>query len=524
MPKKVISSVEVKVPNRSSFDKSFKNILTTKVGTLTPLVSKLLIPNSDFFMQLPISACLPPLASDTFMRCSLKVEAFAVPVRLLYGGFESWLTGSLLYKPDGSSTRAEMPYLVINSSAQAPYLGPGTLSDYLGVNIDIPAGQNQYKVNILKFLAYHRVYHDWYRNRKIQKPVFTNPVGAPVSPLSSPEQLSSLPFTAFDDAQYLNLNSSFFDGSHLGDLRQRNYGDDYFTVATTSPQSGSEQKVTIDSNSQFTISALRAANSLQHFAEKNNLTSPALQDYLMINYGAKLPSGIAQRSILLGSASYDVYSKGVNASNGVTATNNPFTSVGAQYGQAFASGSEFTISGHIDEPAYLMVIASLVPEANYNPRVTHDNLVFCGLKSWVDMPVSSLENVGNEPIYSSELSTSALDLSKIFGYVPRYTYHKSSVNEIHGLLRSGGSLDSFVAQRTFSGYPQITSNFLEIGTTDLDNVTAVDEDLSNYGCWIDCYVKLYVSEPLSESSLPSLQDPAYEHGHSVFIGRNGSTL
>ena len=48
---------------------------------------------------------------------------------------------------------------------------------------------------------------------------------------------------------------------------------------------------------------------------------------------------------------------------------------------------------------------------------------------------------------------------------------------MHGLLRAGFSLDSFVAQRTFGAQPTVNTAFVRIAQTDLDNVTAVTADL-----------------------------------------------
>ena len=80
----------VNVPKLSGFDKSHQNLLTTKCGTITPILIDELIPGSKVHLKLALSASLPPLASDTFpMRCSVKVEAFFVPFRLLAkGSFE----------------------------------------------------------------------------------------------------------------------------------------------------------------------------------------------------------------------------------------------------------------------------------------------------------------------------------------------------------------------------------------------------------------------------------------------------
>lgn len=524
------NSVNVRVPNRSGFDKGYKNILTTKVGTITPLACKYVMPGAKGHIRIPISACLPPLASDTFMRCSLKVEAFLVPLRLLYGGFESWQTGTKFYNSSTSSyTTAEIPVLEVADTdwtTYSQYFGPGSLLDYLDFRPDgygsLVSGSVT-RFNLFPILCYHRVYDDWYRNAKIQQPIFTPPIYG-----TAGTNASFLPYIANANILRFRAFYGFNNGHILGALHQRNWGDDYFSIATTQAQVGNP--VSIASASSFTIAALRTGNSLQQFAERSNLTSPRLQDYNYAHFGASLSSGVAQRSILLGSASYDVYSKGVEANAPSSATNNPFTSVGARYGNAFASGADFSCSYEANEQSMLLINATLVPEANYGSGISHEFLILNGAGAQVDLPDPLLENIGNEPIYSSELNGFISTVPQpgapgsVFGYVPRNTWYKSNHNQVHGLLRSGQSLDSFVAQRTFTGATSIGSSFLEIPTTALDNVTAVTADLSNYGCWIDSYIDIKESCPLSESAMPSLQDPSYEHGHNVNVKFNGSKL
>lgn len=521
----VQTRVGVNVPGRSSFDKSFKNILTTKVGTITPIVSRLMIPGSKAHMRIAISASLPPLASDTFMRCDLKCEAFFVPLRLLYGGFEDFFTMNKVRNfATGTDVVPEMPCIIVDHNAwstEKTFLGPGSLADYLGARIDTSATpSSDAALNVTKFLAYHKVYDDWYRNAKIQKPVFVRPMNLD---LSSQQYVRCAPYLAFEYTHGWGLSDTFGDGVSLGSLRQRNWNDDYFTIATLSPQVGNAQSVSTSGNT-FTIAALRAANSLQQFQERSNLAAPRMQDYVKAHYGADLMSGVAQRCVLLGSASFPVYSKGIEANGASAATNNPFATVGARYGNAFASGSDFVCDFEANEPGYLWVNATLVPEANYSLGIDKEMRLFISNGSQVDIPDPLLENVGNEPIYSTELDGQlATSLGLVFGYVPRYTRHKTGLNEVHGLLRAGQSLDSFVAQR--SGWlSTLSSSFLQIPTTALDNVTAVTSDLSTYGCWIDSAIDLKVSEPLTECAMPSLQDPAYEHGKRVYFNINGSKL
>lgn len=533
MASDVLTGVNVRVQPRSGFDKSRKNILTAKVGTITPILHDLIIPNTDVSIKMAIAASLPPLASETFMRASLKVEAFFVPLRLLYGGFESWLTGSEMYDTAGNTFRAQMPRIKVEGTNSALF-GPGTLLDYLGCQLtsdtfSSASAQNQViYLNIFPALAYHRIYDDWYRNTKIQKPIFTRPgeqsIGGSAAALYI---LRTMPYVAFSTIKDIPINTGFHDGVQIGQLRQRNYGSDYFTVATPQAQLGAPMTVATNAQGQFSIAALRSANSIQQWEELQNLSGTRIQDFNKANYGAHLSTGIAQRAVYLGSAEYPVYSKGVYANQGVTATNNPFTSVGARYGSAYASGTDFVVKGHFDEQGVLMINATLVPEANYTNRCTSLMRKFIALGSQVDIPNPMLQNIGNEEIMQTELDV-ALDFSDaslIFGYVPRYTWHKTATNEVHGLLIKGNSLAAFVSQREFNAAnPTISSNFLQVRTTDLDNVTAVTAQLSQYGCWIDSYIQYFCSMPLAKYSLPSLQNPAYEHGQSVYLQNNGSKI
>lgn len=156
------------------------------MGTLTPILVDEVIPNSVVDLDAAISATLPPLASDTFMRCDLKAEAFFVPHRLVYGGFEDWLTHQQMFsEADGEFVDVILPKLQLatggaNVAAQnANYdnYKPGTLLDYLGYKMPKNTATTVTKVAINPFpvLAYHRIWDDWYRNTQIQAPQFVKP-------------------------------------------------------------------------------------------------------------------------------------------------------------------------------------------------------------------------------------------------------------------------------------------------------------------------------------------------------------
>lgn len=587
--KSLLNGVSVKVENRSGFDKSRFHALTTGVGTITPIAKQLMIPGS-FNLRINLNAKLPPLAADAYLRTHLKVEAFFVPMRLCYGGFESWFCGKEMYDTaTGNFVRSKLPRFVLMPEAVYPFddsagapLGPqwcgaSSLLRYLGVRYNDGSGSqaafeqanwfdpnarivihgdefNSDRLNIFPLVAYHLIIDEWYRNKLVQKPLF-----APHDTFQSGRdafKVAHLPYSSFKDIrsvlsnfdQYRAsldpvsqqdvssfLSDSLLDGSRLLDLRQRNYGDDYFTVASPNAQEGNPVQVST-AGGAFTISALRMQNALQEFAELNQYASPDFVQTMSARYGAAPSSGVAQKPVLLGSADFPMFTKGVDMTNNLDDdsagfSRNPFIiagSLGASAGKAYASGQDFVCSGKVDEPGYLMVLATLVPEANYATGVDHDMRLFTEEGSIVDLPVGALEHVGNEPIFRDEVDASQAHLP--FGYVQRYLWYKAGqTNQISGLFARGESLEMFVPQRSFAEAETgvaigISSDFLRIEKTDLDGVSAVNAGISEFGVQIDSNIELFVSEPLSESALPALSNPAIEHGRSVYLKAGATKL
>ena len=123
MDKNLYEKTTVKVQKKSGFDKSHQNLFTGRVGTLVPILVDELIPNTSVDLEAAISAQLPPLASDTFMRCSLKYASFFVPTRLLVAGYERWLTGydKNTDQPVDATKRIQMPVIKFNFDGASGY-------------------------------------------------------------------------------------------------------------------------------------------------------------------------------------------------------------------------------------------------------------------------------------------------------------------------------------------------------------------------------------------------------------------
>lgn len=204
------------------------------------------------------------MATDFYSRVQLKLEAFFCPNRLCYNGFQQFMT-----QPTNNSTQPSgydlskvkyLPFMNIPIS----FSGAGTLADYLGFKSTglVPSGQTVQIKNVLPFVAYHKIWNDWYRDSLLQKECFINPYQS----LNTLTNAYSLPSVSFSSDSPVEVNPILADNKYLYSLRQRNFARDYFTNAKLNPQAGTPSTLAfnvVDNTGSFTIASLRAANSLQ---------------------------------------------------------------------------------------------------------------------------------------------------------------------------------------------------------------------------------------------------------------------
>lgn len=551
------NSVPVKVEKLSGFSKSHKVLTTLRCGTLTPLLTDELIPGSKVDLKLNLAAQLPPLASDVYARMCIKAEAFFVPHRIVYGGYQDYMMNNPVevIESDGDvgvgQVSAEVTLPVFR--AKHKDFVNGGLLDQLGCRYIGSTGITGYsrKINPFPILAYHKIWDDWYRNSLIQKPCFVNTMqttgeNGELPTFDFPDNIPYRTYwTSPNDSYsgYFHSESTFLNGVGMLDMHQRNFDSDYFTNATPSAQQGEAQRVSTLGNN-FTIESLRLANSLQKFAERNMLGSTQWVDWLKAQYGVSPSDGIAQRSIYLGSAKFNIYNKGIYSSADTTTSDwtdkNPFiSSVGGQVGSAYAEGSSFIINNFTaTEPGTLMVIVSLVPEGvSYS---SGSNRLFRRYtkedgSARLDLANALLAGTGNQPIYNDEVSAVEVQAADtIFGYTERFADWKTMTDRVSGGFREDSNtfympsgqigLSHFVLQRALKGANQISSKFLEIPTNFMDGITLFNNALTQYGCCLDTYLEYNVAMPLPEYCQPSLEASDEEHQNTVYVSRNGSKL
>ena len=557
---KIFTKTPIEVPNKSGFDMSHENTFTGSCGTLIPVLCEELLPNDTISIGEMSEFKLPPAVANFYGRIDVRMEAFFVPNRIVWAGWQDFITSQVSnpFNPNqkptvGTFIQPEtVPSITmtgnITSGQAADVFGPGTLSDYLGNKIiSTPsafAGRNAIIQNALPFLAYHKIYEDWYMNTAIQKTPFvrTNAgvTAANYTVQSAPYVLSvkSPVYTVKGVGQTgVTTNGTFNDGVQITDLRQRNYAKDYFTTATYAPQAGSESSLSfgVDTAAEnpegsFTIAALRSANKLQQWLERNNIAGYRYADQIQAQFGVLPSDATMNRSIFLGGVTHNVYNRSVyqTAGNGsTTADKNTFSkTLGGEAASIQSNGEgslidKFTATEH----GHVIVLCSLVPHAMYGSGrrryLTRSRLG--------DFAFPLLQGVGNQAIYKAELTgydpAYPGPTESVFGYTDQYAEYKYHDDEVHGLLRGGNNLEYFQLQRIFDpdeNVPELGTSFIQIGRTDLDGVLSSGNAVNGFTYWGDIYFSMKKISTLSEYIIPTLGD--LKNTHKEYVDRNGRML
>lgn len=539
----VFNKVPVKVQKRSGFDLSHENLFTAKVGTLIPCSVEEVIPGDVVSIGGACSVELPPLVTDFKGRVDARLETFFVPNRQIWAGWQDFITrdvntlnagqtgitgGSGITVPT-SATATTVPGVQINVGTASA----GTLSDYLGYR-GMTAGTID-EVNALPYLAYKKIWDEWYRDANVQQPFFSTGIGN--------LNLGSLGFLATyapylrvtgtmtgTTGTYISSNSMLgLNGKRLIDLEQRNFAKDYFTTMTYEPQAGAAANLVFSVDSAtttagFSIAQLRAANSLQRWLEKNNVAGTRYYDQILAHYGVMPPDYAFQRPLLLGSMTTPVIVNSIAQTSNAASGSNPYNSVGATYGKGIAFGKDSLVDNfEVKEHGYIITLFSLVPHAYYSTGVRK----YLMRSKSSDFAFPEFANIGDEPVKAMQIGSNfgqASDRDRTVGYVQRYADYKYHDDEIHGLLIEGQSLSPYVLSRGFDSGVTYGNDFLQIPTNYMDDVMVTNTDVSGFNAVVDTYFSSKVLRALPEYSLPSLCNDEGQDGKKVYVNKGGTRL
>lgn len=461
--------------SRNGFDLSFKKNFTAKAGELLPVMVKEVLPGDSFKINLRSFTRTQPINTAAFARIREYYDFYFVPYDLLWNKANTVLTqmydnpqhsvsmnptdnfvlsgtmpsitasGLAKYLVNVNDSGEELNYFGYNralcSAKLMEYLGYGNFYRYAKGDQFTWAEHpllNNLNFNIFGFLAYQKIYSDYYRDSQWER---IAPSTFNVDFMDGSGNNSIEPYLDGDSSSDIIANYNLFD------LRYCNWQKDLFHGLVPHQQYG-ESAVVQTSNvvsgnpTDFSILALRQAEFLQKWKEITQSGNKDYKDQIEKHWGVSAGDALSEMCTYLGGISSsldinevvnsnitgdnaaDIAGKGTGVSNGYINFN-----AGAKYG-------------------VIMCIYHCLPLLDYTADLLES--AFTKVNA-TDYAIPEFDRVGMEAVPFAKMinplkNEGGLNFtafaSMIMGYAPRYIDYKTSVDSSIGGFR--GTLKNWV--------------------------------------------------------------------------------
>lgn len=496
----------------SLFDLSHERKMTLNMGNLYPILSQEIIPGDKFTGSTEILIRMAPLLAPVMHRVNVYTHFFFVPNRLIWSGWEDFITGG----EDGLIPDSP-PMIELNNSNKTEW-GARRLADYLGVPSTMITGTLTRSVflNALPFRAYQLIFDEWYRDQTLTT--------------------SNLP--DFDLAGDITQSAHGSDIVKHLQLRVRAWEKDYFTSALPWTQRGGEagapvtqdplkpnilRKSTDDSiiggatltsdgsgqlagggfyawldnsdEDKVMINDLRTANRLQRWLEKNARGGSRYIENILEHFGVKSSDARLQRPEYLGGGKQPVMISEVLSTTKDTAETQPLAELG---GHGIALGTTNRFSKRFEEHGWLMGIMSIMPRTAYYQGIPRELLK----KDRFDYYWPEFAHLGEQEVDRDEIyaDLTASKTAGAFGYQQRYAEYKFKPDSVVGDMRA--DLDHFHFGRLFASEPLLNDAFIR-ATNVADRSFATVGAITHH-CYAQVFNKLKAWRPMPYQANPKL--------------------
>lgn len=438
---------------KSRFNLSHEVLLTADFGTLIPILVQECLPGDKFRISTEMFTRFQALIAPAMQRVDAKIEYFFVPNRIIFHEWKNYITNK-------DQTGDTLPRLSAGSISST-LKGKNSLIDYMGLPCDcktmlddgtwqnMPATWSN--VNALPFIAYQRIWYDWYSDQNMQvsartgledaRGEFNTFLSGSISPdiycrlrnRCYPRDYftSALPWAQAGEAARLpltynsngngrfSLNSSIVAGSLNADNSTVKVGTSNTTFRINQPQNVVQGP---------TIEEMRRTNAIQRWLEKNARYGRRYIEQIAAHFGVRVPDYRLDRSEYLGSNKAPISISEV-LQQSQTTSDSP---LGDFAGHAVGAGVSSMRPYRCDEHGYIIGILSFIPRASYGEGVPRQFIK----DSYLDFAFPEFDRIGEQPIKYEELDGySAATALDTFGYVPRYWEYKRAFNRFCGEFR-----------------------------------------------------------------------------------------
>lgn len=552
----IFSSIRVSKPKRSNFDLSHDVKLTTEFGRLTPFMCTEVMPGDTFNVNSSVFARMAPMLAPIMSRVDLYTHYFFVPNRLLWDKWEEFITGGL----DGTKF-PQPPYVKVgdlyqqDKSEKTNLAGASSLGDYLG----LPFGNDMdchydLKVSALPFLAYQRIYDDWYRDQNLEEEQIQGPYSGPADTFSlfragkigvartrawqKDYFTSALPWAQRGPEVVLPIEAGTSDvkvkpeyypivsgGKVQKILGSQGTGneDGFLTfvadsrdtgVFSMAPADGSDQRPAVLDPSPYyvdervvgpTINEFRRTLAVQKWLEASARGGARLIEQIFSHFGVKSSDARLQRAEFLGGGKSPIMISEVLQNSQTTVGDNG-SPLGDMAGHGVSAQANHGFKRFFEEHGFVIGIMSIMPKTSYQQGVH---------RMWTrvdkfDYAWPEFAHLGEQPILYQEIdadnTNGVNNLTNVFGYTPRYAEYKYCPSSVHGDFRT--NLNFWHLGRIFADDlpPKLNMQFIKPDLDELNRIFAVKsangEKLDHF--WIQIFNNVKAKRPLPYYGTPLL--------------------
>lgn len=497
--KNIFNSVQFRKPKSSFFDLTHDVKLSGQMGDLIPIMCEPVMPSDRFNISCEAMVRLAPLVAPIFHRLDCTMHYFFVPNRILWDGWEEFITNS-----------AVKAFPTMEMAAGGT--GEGTLADYLGIPPAI--GAETEMVNAMPFAAYSAIYNEYYRDQNlvtettwkltdgiqansdlyvIKRRAWEHDYFTAALPFAQKGDSVAIPVGQISEDVEVMVNSAIaspytkLDGTPLDVDVNSSPSDDLPPASEVlyAPTGGLDVEPT-------TINDFRRAFKLQEWLEKNARGGTRYVESLLSHFFVQPQDARLQRPEYITGIKQPIQiSEVLNTS--ATATEPQGNMSG--HGISYVKGNYGRY--HAKEHGYIIGIMSILPKTAYQQGLPKH---FTKTTSHLDYPWPTFANIGEQEVLNKEVyAFQGAAGNNTFGYVPRYAEYKFANNRVAGEFRS--SLDHWHMGRKFTAPPALNAAFV---TSDPTTRIFAVEDVNADKIYCHVLNKVGVVRPLPKYGTPAI--------------------
>lgn len=494
---KIFSSVaKAKVP-RTGFNLSHERKFSMDFGRLTPILCEEVVPGDHFKINSEMMVRLAPMVNPVMHRVNAYVHYFFVPNRIIWDQWEEFITGE---------TELQVPNFLMSGGVGSP----GTLGDYMGLPQANSSAANE-SVNALPFMAYIKIWNEYYRDQNLQTEMNVNESTAlswavqppPVRAWEKDYFTSSLPWAqkgaevrlpldAVYSPQYKNVSETI--GEPAGD--HSSAGGEFRVDNAPAIMDNLEDPQLIESS--MNINEFRLAHRLQRWLEKNARAGSRYTEHLLAHWGVKARDSRLQRPEYLGGGKTPIVISEVL--NNTALDEGQALPLGQMAGHGIGVGNTNKASKYCEEHGFIIGIMSVLPNTHYQQGLHRK---FSRLDN-LDYYYPEFARLGEQAVLNKEIFFDP-DISNendgTFGYQARYAELRYIQSTVHGEFKA--SQDDWHMGRIFEELPALNADFITADQEEYSRVFAVQDDAKS-PLWVQVYNSVNASRPLPYYNDPTI--------------------